>query len=131
VSNHSLTFHQPKSLATASIVPTGFPTPVSESLPTVVQQIVQVLRPEKIVLFGSYAYGIPTPDSDVDLLVVMESEASPLERYLSVSRLLRPRQFPVDIVVKTPTEIRHAWEVDDCFIQEILSRGEILYEREP
>lgn len=115
--------------SSSAVTPMGFPSPVAETLPAVVQRIVQALRPERIVLFGSHAYGTPTPHSDVDLLVVMESEAGLLERHLTVSRLLRPRPFPVDILVRTPTEIRSALQAHDSFIQEILARGKILYER--
>ena len=112
------------------IIPTGFVMPVAEALPEVVQRIVQTLQPERIVLFGSYADGTPTSDSDVDLLVVMETTAPPVERYLAVSRLLRPRPFPVDILVKRPDEIQSALGAGDFFIREVLSRGQVLYERE-
>lgn len=111
------------------VTPTGFARPVAEVLPSAVQRIVDALHPEKIVLFGSYAYGTPTPDSDVDLLVVMNTAGSRIERYLSVSRLLDPREFPVDILVKTPEEIERAIDRGDFFIKEILSRGVTLYER--
>ena len=112
------------------VIPTGFSKPVAEALPEVVQRIVQTLRPEKIVLFGSYADGTPTSDSDVDLLVVMETTAPPVERYLAVSRLLRPRPFPVDILVKRPDEIQSALEAGDFFMREVLSKGQVLYERQ-
>jgi predicted nucleotidyltransferase len=108
--------------------PTGFP-PVAETLPQAVKKIVRELEPEKIILFGSYAYGNPTPDSDVDLLVIMETEASHTERYLSVARLLRPRQFPVDIIVKTPKEIEEALKSNSFFTREIYKKGITLYER--
>ena len=87
------------------------------------------LNPEKIILFGSYAYGKPTPHSDVDLLVVLKMSASPKERSWRVSRLLLPRPFPVDILVKTPKEIEKALESGDFFLQEIITRGKVLYER--
>ena len=117
-------------MSTNSVVPAGFSHPVDANLPQVIQRLARALRPEKIVLFGSYAYGQPTPDSDVDLLVVMETSASAVERYLTVSRLLRPRPFPVDIVVKTPAEIEHALKSGDFFIREILSQGQVAYERD-
>jgi len=113
----------------APIVPTGFSGPVAEALPRAIRRIVEALQPKKIVLFGSYAYGRPTADSDVDLLIVMETTASASERYLAISRLLRPRPFPVDILVKTPDEVRRALEAGDRFIRDILSRGQVLYER--
>jgi predicted nucleotidyltransferase len=109
--------------------PTGFSAPVAETLPEAVRRIVEALHPEKIILFGSYAYGRPTPDSDVDLLVVMETSAPDKERYLAVCRLLRPRLFPVDILVKTPQEIERALAKGNLFIKEILSKGKVLYER--
>ncbi len=111
------------------VTPPGGKQPVSVALPEAVRRIVQVLNPDRVVLFGSYAYGVPTVDSDVDLLIVMETNASGTERYLAVCRLLRPRPFPVDIVVKTPREIKQAIEQGDPFIGEIMSRGEVLYER--
>jgi len=100
-------------LRAARIVPTGCERPVSETLPDAVRRIVQHLRPEKIILFGSYAHGAPTPDSDVDLLVVMKTNAPTKERYWAVSRLLIPRPFPVDILVKTPQEIARALKKGD------------------
>ncbi len=108
--------------------PTGFP-PVSRTLPQAIKRIASELKPEKIILFGSYAYGNPTPDSDVDLLVVMETNGTYRERYLAVSRLLRPRQFPVDIVVKTPKEIEKALRTNSFFTREIYAKGVMLYER--
>lgn len=73
--------------------------------------------------------GRPTPDSDVDLLVILETDASTTERYLAVSRLLYPRPFPVDILVRTPREIEQALKAGDFFIREIVSQGRVLYER--
>ncbi|MBA4380395.1 MAG: nucleotidyltransferase domain-containing protein [Anaerolinea sp.] len=98
-------------------------------MPKAVERIAQALKPEKIILFGSYAYGSPTPDSDVDLLVIMETNDSQKERYLSVARLLRPRQFPVDIIVKTPQEIEAALKTNSFFTREIFTKGVVLYER--
>lgn len=115
--------------AAAEMVPRGMPRPVGETLPAAVQRIAEVLHPEQVVLFGSYAYGTPTPDSDVDLLVVMETTAGYLDRHRAVSQLLAPRRFPVDILVKTPEELRQAVEKGSFFYKEITSRGLILYER--
>jgi uncharacterized protein len=111
------------------VAPTGFPPVTEEVLQAVAERIAESLRPEKIILFGSYARGTPTSDSDVDLLVIMETDAPRTQRYLAVSRLLYPRPFPVDILVKTPGEIERALEIGDIFIHEILSEGRVLYER--
>ncbi len=113
----------------APITPLGSDAPVSETLPRAVKRIAETLHPEKIILFGSYAYGTPTPDSDVDLLVVMKKNGPHKERSWAVSRLLIPRPFPVDILVRTPAEIARALKQRNDFIQEVVSRGRLLYER--
>src|SRR5829696_9105345 len=103
-----------------NVRPVGFP-PVAETLPRAIERIVSELKPEKIILFGSYAYGNPTPDSDVDLLVIMKTRAKEIDRYVAVSNLLYPRQFPVDIHVKTPREMEAvARKKGNFFMQEIL-----------
>lgn len=117
-------------MSIAAVVPAGFHASVADRLPEVVQRLVSRLVPEKIILFGSYAYGNPTPDSDVDLLVILQTTQSATERYLVVSRLLYPRPFPLDILVRTPQEIEQALRSGDFFIQEIMSRGCVLYERD-
>ena len=115
--------------AIAPVVPIGCEQRVSDTLPAAVRRIVDELDPDKIILFGSFAHGTATPDSDVDLLVIMETDATSPERSWSVSRLLIPRPFPVDILVKTPAEIERALAKGDFFVREILARGRVLYER--
>jgi len=110
-------------------VPAGLSVSVGKSLRPAIQKIVQELKPEKIVLFGSYAYGMPNPHSDVDLLVIMKTKAPLKERSWAVSRLLLPRPFPVDILVKTPQEVKKGLDAGDFFLKEILTRGKVLYER--
>jgi predicted nucleotidyltransferase len=111
------------------VQPPGFAPVTEEALAEIARRIVAALQPEKIILFGSYAHGTPSGDSDVDLLVVMETIARPADRYLAVSRLLRPRPFPLDILVKTPDEISQALAKSDSFIREIVTKGRVLYER--
>jgi len=118
-------------LVKTNVHPTGFP-PVAKTLPKAVKRLVAELKPEKIILFGSYAYGNPTPDSDVDLLIVMETNGREKEMYRAASLLLYPREFPVDIVVKTPKEIEAALKggvVNGFFIRELVKKGKILYGR--
>jgi predicted nucleotidyltransferase len=110
------------------IRPTGFP-PVSKTLPQAVKRLASALKPEKIILFGSYAYGSPTSDSDVDLLVILKTRKPRKERVVAVSLLLYPRPFPVDIIVKTPAEIKAALRKGDVFLGEIVQKGKVLYER--
>ena len=116
---------------TNKVQPVGFP-PVSKTLPKAVKKIAETLNPEKIILFGSYAYGNPTPDSDVDLLVIMNSKGNYRENLRAVSMLLYPRQFPVDIIVKTPKEVKEAMKGgkdNSFFIREIVKKGKVLYHR--
>lgn len=112
-----------------NVTPRGFKQPVSETLPAAVARIAQALHPQKIILFGSYAYGNPTPDSDVDLLVVVEPNGSTIDRYLVASASLYPRPFPVDILVKSPEEVEHALAGRDYFVSEIVTQGQVVYER--
>ncbi|MEI7989562.1 MAG: nucleotidyltransferase domain-containing protein [Chloroflexota bacterium] len=117
-----------ETLLAPGVKPTGFLSVSQELLQEIVSRIVFSLHPEKIILFGSYAKGHPTADSDVDLLVIMETNERPVERYLAVSRLLRPRPFPMDIIVRTPEEILTALKQEDVFFREILETGRVLYD---
>ena len=111
------------------VAPIGFPPVTEEQLGQVVQHIVKAFNPERIILFGSYASGEPAPDSDVDLLIVMEDGERPAERRMAVSRLFRPRPFPMDILVYTPAEIQHALALRNPLLLEALERGRTLYAR--
>ena len=111
------------------VQPPGFLPVTQEIIDEIVCRLVTALDPEKIILFGSYAYGAPSDDSDIDLLVVMQTGARPVDRYVTVSRTVRPRPFPLDILVKTPDEITGALTKGDHFIQEIVNRGRVLYAR--
>jgi len=90
------------------VQPVGFAPVTAELLQNIVQRIAAGVQPQKIILFGSYGYGTPSPDSDLDILVIMDTKERPAERVLAISRLLRPRPFPMDILVRTPDEITAA-----------------------
>lgn len=77
---------------------------IMELLHDVVQRIVRVYEPEKIILFGSYANGIPTLNSDIDLLIILDTDRPTLDVAVEIS-LLFPHAFPMDILVRTPAEI--------------------------
>lgn len=100
-----------------------------EKIRQAAQKIVDAVHPEKIILFGSYAYGTPNDDSDVDLFVVMESNQSIRARTIQLSEILYPRPFPVDILTRTPAELKERLEIGDCFFKEIVTKGKVLYER--
>ena len=95
----------------------------------VVEQIAERFQPEKIILFGSYAYGQPKPESDVDLLVVMETPLRERQQRLEISRALSPRPFPLDILIRTPKQVEERINLGDPFLREIMTQGEVLYER--
>ena len=99
----------------------------TQILDEIVRRIVAALDPEQIILFGSYASGVPHADSDVDLFVVMETELPPARQELEVCRLLRPRPFPVDIIVKTPTEYQRIIVDTTDFVRDSILRGRILF----
>ena len=102
-----------------------------EKIRQAAQKIVEAVHPEKIILFGSHAYGNPNDDSDVDLLVVMASGQSIRERAMELSEILYPRPFPVDIITRTPAELKERLGIGDCFFKEIITKGNVLYERVP
>jgi predicted nucleotidyltransferase len=89
--------------------------------------IAREFRPRKIVLFGSYAYGKPTEDSDVDVLVIMPFNRQRGRKSLEIRQRI-PADFPLDLIVRTPEFIARRLRWGDCFIQEILAKGHILYE---
>lgn len=106
------------------------PPPVTEAfLKEIAERIVQSLKPEKIFLFGSYAYGNPGKDSDVDLLIIMKSSERPAKRRTRVSRLFWDRRVPMDFIVKTPGEIAERISMGDFFIKKILTKGKLLYDK--
>jgi predicted nucleotidyltransferase len=88
--------------------------------------IAREFQPEKIILFGSYAYGKPTQDSDVDLLVVMHHRKS-ARPSLEIRRRISAG-FPVDILVRTPAEIAKRFNWGDSFTTEVLTNGRVMYE---
>ncbi len=90
-------------------------------------RIAQEFKPEKIILFGSHAYGQPTPESDLDLLVVMQFDGDPLEQAVSMLNRLNVL-MPVDLLVRTPEQIQHRLEMGDSFMRDILERGKVMYE---
>ena len=85
-------------------------------------------HPQRIVLFGSYAYGQPTADSDVDLLVIMARTRDRGERMSVRIRQAVPRDFPLDLLVRTPSEVAKRLRWGDPFIRELLEKGRVMYE---
>jgi predicted nucleotidyltransferase len=95
----------------------------------IVERLVAEYPPQKIILFGSYAYGQPDPDSDIDLLIIKATGEGFLERLHTVRRVTvgTHPSVPFDPIVLTPTEMADRLEAGDQFLREILDRGELLY----
>ncbi len=96
---------------------------------TLAKIIAKEFAPEKIILFGSYAYGHPRPSSDVDLLVVMETSLTARQQRLKIARALSPRPFGIDILVRTPTDLAWRLEQGDFFLREVVQKGKVIYEK--
>ena len=92
-----------------------------------VERVAERFHPQQVILFGSYAYGNPSPDSDVDLLVVMPHEGHSAMVASMIRKNVRSG-FPLDLVVRSPEEIRRRLSLGDGFIQEIVKKGKPLYE---
>lgn len=88
--------------------------------------IVEQFHPDKIILFGSHAYGTPHPDSDVDILVVIPARNQRDMALKIRSSLEAP--FPMDLIVRTPNNMKWRLEAGDWFLRDIVAQGKVLYE---
>ena len=80
-----------------------------------------------VILFGSYATGKPQKDSDVDLFIIASFEGRSVDQSVKIRMKLRP-PFPVDLIIRTPDNIRRRLEMGDDFVKSILQEGKVLYE---
>lgn len=101
-----------------------------EKLKEITDKIVKEYQPEKIILFGSYAWGKPTKDSDVDLFIVKESTENKLERIRTVRKIIWNCGLAVDVLVYTPKETEKRIWLGDLFVEKILEKGKILYSQQ-
>jgi len=95
----------------------------------VVDRIVESVDPERIILFGSHAYGIPYEGSDLDILTVMHSDLPRYKRSVPVYRALAGLLIPKDVLVYTPEEIEEWSEVPQAFVTTIIKKGKVIYEK--
>ena len=95
----------------------------------ILEKLVAEYSPQQVILFGSYAYGIPAPDSDIDLLIIKETPQRFIDRWVTVHSLLTGTHpsLPLETLVLTPEEIAGRLAIGDQFIAEILDKGEVLY----
>ncbi|MFA6291737.1 MAG: nucleotidyltransferase domain-containing protein [Victivallales bacterium] len=89
--------------------------------------VAREFKPEKIILFGSYAWGNSSEDSDVDLLVVIPKVDNTVSKAVEI-RLKTGTRFPMDIIVSTPEKISKRISMGDSFMKNIITKGKLLYE---
>ena len=104
-------------------------TSIRKIINEIVDRISKGYKPKKVILFGSYAYGEPTEDSDIDLLIIKNTDKRPIDRWVEVKRILRDnrRMLPVSPLVYTEKEIEERIAIKDFFVEEIFEKGEVLY----
>ena len=100
-----------------------------ELLQTITTRITEAIRPQKIILFGSWARGERDPHSDIDLLIIQESNLPRPQRYAQVRRLFWGMGFPMDILVYTPEEFARYQSVPGSFTHTVAREGKVLYAR--
>jgi predicted nucleotidyltransferase len=91
------------------------------------RRIAEEFRPSRIILFGSHARGKARDDSDVDLLVMMPYRGHPIGKAVEIVRKMNPR-FSVDVIVRSPAEVREGLAGEDALLVEIMNKGRVLYE---
>jgi uncharacterized protein len=100
----------------------------AKKISRIVASIVAECSPERVILFGSHAYGTPDRDSDIDLFIVADMPGLPAERVRLVRRAIKERAS-IDIVVRSPKDIEASLKGRDWFVQEVFERGKVLYAR--
>ncbi len=103
---------------------------IREIILRIAQKIQAQYHPDKIILFGSYAYGEPTPDSDIDMLIIKDTTERRIDRWVRLKKMVYDpgRGVPFSPLVYTPTEVQERLAMGDDFINEILERGKVLYD---
>ena len=102
---------------------------IKSTITATVDTIVQSVDPDKIILFGSQAWGSPSPDSDIDFFVVKDTTISTRALARTIDRALWGRTIPVDILVSTPQNVLRRLQQKDSFITDVMGKGKVLYDR--
>ncbi|MEW6619481.1 MAG: nucleotidyltransferase domain-containing protein [bacterium] len=98
-----------------------------EQIDEVKRRIVENIKPEKIILFGSYASGNPTKDSDLDILIIKESNLPRYKRGREIRKYLRGLKIAIDLLVYTKEEIQKWSDVKPAFITTVMEKGKVIY----
>lgn len=99
-------------------------------LDRLLRKLITAYSPQQVFLFGSYAYGEPDQDSDLDLLIIKETKQTPFQRRVEVGRMVqdKSRRTPIQPLVITPQELEERIQNGDPFLMEIVEKGELLYD---
>ena len=99
-----------------------------ERIQSIAQQIGDQFNPSKVVLFGSYAWGTPTEESDIDLLIILSAIEEHPVKTASKIRFALPRDVSIDVLVRDPQFVEYRVKEVDGFISRIMSAGKTLWE---
>jgi predicted nucleotidyltransferase len=109
-------------------MPEGAAVIAQDRILDISERIAHQFAPDRIILFGSYAYGTPDEGSDVDLLVVLPFEGKPYRKAAEIAAAVH-EGFPLDILARRPDDIERRYREADPLVREALDRGRVLYER--
>jgi len=98
-------------------------------LEDLVKSIRSLFKLKKVILFGSYAWGNPSKESDYDLFIIMDSnEERPAKRAIEILKKCHPGNISLDLLVRTPSEVNERIKIGDVFMKKILEEGKVLYD---
>lgn len=100
-----------------------------DTINKIARRIVDTVNPQKIILFGSYAYGSPDKNSDIDILVIMKSKLPRYKRAVPIYKALAGILIPKDIIVYTPEEVMEWSDVPQAFVTTAIAKGKPIYEK--
>jgi len=97
----------------------------------ITEKIKQDYQPDKIILFGSYAYGRPSADSDIDIFIIKDDPRQPIDRDVHIRRILcqENREIALTPMVYTPAEVAYRLSIGDDFVNDVITKGKVLYAR--
>jgi len=97
----------------------------------IVKTLAEKYRPDKVILFGSYAYGKPTEHSDIDLLIIKDTDKRRVDRFVEIQSIVYEKhcEIPISPLVLTQKELQKRINMGDDFIREIVEKGKVLYEK--
>jgi predicted nucleotidyltransferase len=103
-------------------------TVIEKDIDRFIAELTRLFHPEKVILFGSYAKGNVKPDSDVDILVLMDYKGKASLKAFEIRKAVK-RHFPLDLIVRRPKDLSRRMKLGDPFFKDIMEYGRIVYER--